>query len=83
VDCISPIVNSCVLNQYNIHWVLSDALHSTITMCLKCKEEATNPLAQISLIDDDSAIAFELFFCYQIKMEIFGVLVSFKKYIYI
>jgi hypothetical protein len=31
-------------------------------MCLKCKEGVTNPLAQVSLIDDDFGIAFEFFF---------------------
>jgi hypothetical protein len=28
-------------------------------MCLKCKEEVTNLLAQVNLIHDDFAIAFE------------------------
>jgi hypothetical protein len=31
-------------------------------MCLKCREEVTNPLAQVNLIDDDFGIAFV---CYQ------------------
>jgi len=45
---------------------LFDALQSTITRCLKCKEKVTNPLAQINLIENDYGIAFELFFaCYQ------------------
>jgi hypothetical protein len=29
-------------------------------MLLTCKEKVTNPPAQVSLIDDDSIIAFEL-----------------------
>jgi hypothetical protein len=28
VDCLSPIVFACVLNQSCGHWVLNDALHS-------------------------------------------------------
>jgi len=30
-------------------------------MCLKFKEEITNPFALVNLIDDDYEIAFELF----------------------
>jgi hypothetical protein len=54
-------------------------------MCLKCKEEVTNPFAQVSLIHDDSRIDFELFlFTTNIKKEICSVLESFlpfKKYL--
>jgi hypothetical protein len=50
-------------------------------MCLKCREEVTNPLAQVSLIDDDdSRIHFELFlFTTNIKKGICNVLESFQK----
>jgi hypothetical protein len=49
-----------------------------ITMCLKCREEVTNPFAQVCLIDDDSRIDFELFlFITNIKKEICSVLDSF------
>jgi hypothetical protein len=44
-------------------------------MCLKLKEEITNPYAPISLIDDDFGIALELFlFASKIKRELCGVL---------
>jgi hypothetical protein len=47
-------------------------------MCLKCKEEVTNPFTQVSLIDDDSRIDFELFlFATNIKKEVCSVLESF------
>jgi hypothetical protein len=50
-------------------------------MCLKCKEKVTNPLAQVSLIDDDSRIALELsLFATNIKKEICGVLESFHSF---
>jgi hypothetical protein len=66
VDSLSPIVTTCVLNQSRSHWLFSDALQSTITICLKFKEEITNPSTLISLIDDDSRISFELsFVCFQ------------------
>jgi hypothetical protein len=39
-------------------------------MCLKCKEEVINPLAQVNLIDDDFGIAFELFlFAINVKQD--------------
>jgi hypothetical protein len=42
---------------------------------LKCKEKITNPLAQISLIDDDFGITLELsLFITNIKKEICSVL---------
>ncbi len=44
-------------------------------MCLKCRKKATNPFPQVSLIDDDFGIAFELFlFATNIKKEVRGVL---------
>jgi hypothetical protein len=47
-------------------------------MCLKFREEITNLSALLSLIDDDSRIAFELFlFASNIKREVCGVLDSF------
>ncbi len=56
-----------------------DALQSTITMCLKCKEKVTNPLAQINLIENEYGIAFELFlFPINIKKKVYGVLESFS-----
>jgi hypothetical protein len=44
-DCFSSVVNACVLNQSSSHSLLSYALQSTITMCLKCREEIINPHA--------------------------------------
>jgi hypothetical protein len=71
-------VSACVLNQFNNHWLFSHTLQFAITMCLKCKEEVTNPLAQVSLIDNDYIIAFELFmFATNIKKEICDVLEPF------
>jgi len=52
-------------------------------MCLKLKEEITNPSAPISSIDDDFGITFELFlFASKIKKEVCGVLDFLKLYIY-
>jgi hypothetical protein len=47
-------------------------------MCLKLKEKITNPFALVSLIDDDSKIAFELsLYASNIRREVCGVLDSF------
>jgi hypothetical protein len=46
-------------------------------MCLKWKEEVTNPPTQVNLINDDFEIAFELFlFAINIKKEVCDVLES-------
>jgi hypothetical protein len=42
VNYFSPIVSVCVLNQFNSHWLLSNALQYVIIMCLKCKKEIAN-----------------------------------------
>lgn len=40
MDCLSLLVSThCVLNQSCGHWLFSDALHSTISMILRLKEE--------------------------------------------
>ncbi len=60
LDSHSLVLNTCVLNQPNGHWLLSYALQSTISMCLKFKEEFPNPSTKVHLIDDDSRVALEL-----------------------
>jgi hypothetical protein len=46
-------------------------------MCLKWREEVTNALAQVNLINDDFGMAFELFlFVINIKKEVCDVLES-------
>ncbi len=75
LDFLSPIQSACVLNQSYGHWLFSDTLWSTITMCLKLKEETTNPLAQDNLIDDNSKVATEwAFLASNIKKEVCVVL---------
>jgi hypothetical protein len=39
IDCLSPIVFACFINQSYGHWLLSDALHFAIFMSLKLREE--------------------------------------------
>jgi ribonucleotide reductase beta subunit family protein with ferritin-like domain len=48
------------------------ALQFAITMYSKFREEITNPLGQINLIDDDHGITFELFWnlCFLLKEDL-------------
>jgi hypothetical protein len=39
VDSFGPLMSTCILNQCKGHWLLSDALNSTIFMSLKFKDE--------------------------------------------
>ncbi len=59
VDCLSPIVFTCVLNQSHGHWLLNDALHFVISMSLKLKEENKIIPSFESLMEDDSIISNE------------------------
>ncbi len=60
VNYFSPSVSVCVLNQFNNHWLLSNALQYAIIMCLKCKKAIANSPTQVNLIDDDFGIVLEL-----------------------
>ncbi len=51
---------TCVLNQSHGDWLISDALHSTISMNLKLKEENQIVVSFESLMDDDSIVIGEL-----------------------
>jgi hypothetical protein len=48
-------------------------MHCNLSLPCACREEVTNPLAQVSLIDDDFGIAFELFFSLPILRRKFVV----------
>jgi hypothetical protein len=63
-----------VLNQFCGHWLLSNALNSTITMNLKLKEKSKISSNLHDLIDDDSIVAQELsLFASNIRREVCGV----------
>jgi hypothetical protein len=42
VNSFSPIITICVLNQFRGHWLLNDALSSTISISLKLRIEPGN-----------------------------------------
>jgi len=73
VDCLFPIASTCVLN-----WLFSDALHSSISMSLKLKEENKMIPSFKSLMEDDSIILDELsLLAFNIKREVINLLNSF------
>jgi hypothetical protein len=50
-------------------------------MCLKFREEITNPSTLVNLIDDDFGIVFQLFlFVSNIRRKVCGVLDSFLSF---
>ncbi len=81
MDSLSLAMTTCHLNQSSSLWLFFDTLQFVIIMCLKLKEEITNPSALINLIVDDFRITFEwyLFPLTNIKREVCGVLNSLKK----
>jgi hypothetical protein len=82
VDCLSPIVFACVLNQSCGHWLLSDVLHFVISISLKLKEENKIVPSFESLMEDDSIIFDELsLLAYNIRREVINVLNSFLSFL--
>jgi hypothetical protein len=75
VDCLSPIVFACVLNQSRGHWLLSDVLHFAISMSLKLREENQVLPSFKNLMDDDSIVNDELsLLTSNIRREVIDVL---------
>jgi hypothetical protein len=82
VDCLSPAVFTCVLNQSHGHWLLSDVLHFTILMSLKLKEENQVVLSFENLMDDNSIVSDELsLLASNIKSEVINVLDFFLSFL--
>jgi hypothetical protein len=57
VDCLFPIVATCVLNKSYEHWFLNDALHFAISMNLKLKEKNEVVTFFHISMEDDSNVA--------------------------
>jgi hypothetical protein len=75
IDYLSPIVSIYVLNQLCGHWLLTDALHSTISMSLKLRGKNQVLPSFESLMDDDSIISDELpLLASTIRREVINVL---------
>ncbi len=81
VKYLNPIISVCVLNQFDGHWILFDALNSTIIMSSKTKEEINVRPSFEFLMDDDLGISFELTsLASNIRSKVFGVLDSFLSF---
>lgn len=79
VSVFSHVVSACVLNQYYAHWLLSDALHSTITMNTKLMEELKNTHTFDNIMDKDFRMFNELtLLASNIKKEVSIVFHSFR-----
>jgi hypothetical protein len=81
VDCLSPIIFACVLNQSHGHWLLSDVLHLDISMSLKLKEENKIIPSFESPMENDSIIFDELsLLASNTRKEVINVLDSFLSF---
>ncbi len=69
------IISTYVFNQLHGHWLFNDALHSTILMNLKLKEENQVAISFESLMEKNSIIGDELVL--HIIKGVCGVLDSF------
>ncbi len=66
------------MNQFKGHWLLSDALHSTISISLKLKNELENAPSFQTLMEEDFGVALELIcLASNIRKEVCGFLNSF------
>jgi hypothetical protein len=63
IGSLFPIVSTCVLKQSCGHWLLNDALDSTISMVLKLKD-AHKILPNLqNLMEEESIVVVELTCC--------------------
>jgi hypothetical protein len=70
VDVVSFVTFISVLNQSKGHWVLSDVLYSTISTCLKLKEEFEMS-SSFDFMQEKSIIILELgFLAFIIQKEV-------------
>jgi hypothetical protein len=60
IDCFFFVVTTCILNQFEGHWLLSDAFHFAISMSLKLREETKNAPSFQTLMEEDLGATFEL-----------------------
>ncbi len=70
------------LNQFRGHWLLSDVLHSTISMSLKLIKEPKNAPSFQTLKEEDSGVALELTsLASNIRKEVCGDVDSFFSFL--
>jgi hypothetical protein len=82
IDYLSLVIYTCILNQPVGHWLLSNALNSTITMNSKARDEMHLKLSFEFVMDDDTRVSLKLaIFASNIKSEVFGVLDSFLSFL--
>ncbi len=77
VDFLGLVASICILNQSRGHWLLSDALNSTISMSLKFKNEIDSASFD-NLMEKNGNVAYELScLASNIKKEIIQALILF------
>jgi hypothetical protein len=65
----------CVFNQSKGHWLLSDSLNFTISICLKLIKEYGISISFDNVMEDESIVTLELgFLSSNIQKKVCGVL---------
>jgi len=59
VNFFGLIVSTCISNQSKAHWLLFDALNTTMSMSLKFKDEIDSPTFD-NLMDENENVVYEL-----------------------
>jgi len=59
VNSFGLIVSTCISNQSKGHWLLFDALNTTMSMSLKFKDEIDSPTFD-NLMDENENVVYEL-----------------------
>jgi len=84
VNVFSPIVFTCVLNQSKSHWLLSDALHFAISICLKLKKKFRIFVSFYNFMEKESIFVFELrFLAFNIKFFLWSYIYIIFIYLFI
>jgi hypothetical protein len=74
LDYFGIVVFACIFNYSKGHWLLNDALNSTISMSLKFKDEIDFATFD-NLMEQDANVVFELScLASNIKVEVVGIL---------
>jgi hypothetical protein len=81
VAFLGLVVSACILNQFQGHWLLSDALNSTISMSLKFKDEIDS-ITFNNLMEEDGNVLYKLScLASNIKKQVIQVLDPFLSFL--
>lgn len=75
-------MTTCVLSHRGGHWLLSDVVNCSITLCLRMREKNLIQPAFDLLLDDDGRVTLELFLlASNIKKKVARIFYSFLTFL--